>query len=94
MPFPVKQRYLVPFHIPVHEIEDGVNENGKYVHKLVNQSEKVMPDIELFRLENQLDAGVDLEEVNSKVFKTKSVTEDSIVRKYTKKKGEKVNEGE
>ena len=39
----------------------------------------------MFDLGKMLEAGVDIEEVNSKVMSTKTVNAENVVRKYTKK---------
>ena len=68
----------------VIEIEEIVNEDGEYVHQGVEQN-KNLPDSELFDLGNIIDAGIEPEEVDSKVLKASSVNADTVVRKYTKK---------
>lgn len=69
----------------IWNLEEHINEAGEYTCEYIDQGEKKLPDPELFDLKAQLKAGVDLEETNSKVFKSKSVNADTVVRKYTKK---------
>lgn len=85
MSFRARQKYVGAQFKSVTEYEDKILETGEMVSQAINQSEKVLPDPELFDLKNQIDAGVDMEEVNSKVFKTKKVDADTVVRKYTKR---------
>lgn len=74
------------------EIEDITLPTGEYVKELVNQNEKILPDPELFDLKNQINAGIELEEVNSKITRAKSVNAEKLIRKYTKKPKETTNE--
>lgn len=92
MSFRARQKYCGAQFKSVTEYEDKVLESGEMVSQPINQSEKVLPDPELFDLKNQIDAGVDMEEVNSKVFRAKTVDADKVVRKYTKKSKESVDE--
>lgn len=85
MPFRERQKLRLSFPCAVSEPELVELPSGEFVTQMVNQSEKVMPDAELFDLKNQLQAGVNLQEVNSKVLTASSVDADSVVRKYTKK---------
>ena len=89
MPFPVKSRYRSGRYIPVFQDEEKTLKNGRVITESVDQC-KVLPNPELFDLQNQIDAGVDIEEVSSKVLQPRRVDGDSIVRKYVRK--EKVNE--
>lgn len=84
MPFRERQRYSSARFVPVVEVEDKTLKNGDIVSESVDQCKK-LPDSELFDLENQLEAGVDLDEVNSKVLQSKVVDGNAIVRKYTKR---------
>lgn len=74
------------------EIEDVTLPTGEYVKQLVNQNEKILPDPELFDLKNQINAGIELEEVNSKITRAKSVNAEKLIRKYTKKTKETTDE--
>lgn len=68
--------------------EEKTLETGECVSSLVS-SVKEMPDPEMFRLKNQLAAGVNLEEVNSKVLSAKSV---DLSKVFTTTKEEVKNE--
>ena len=85
MPFRERQKLHIAFPCAVAEPELVELPTGEFIVEMVNQSEKLMPDPELFDLKNQLQAGVNLEEVNSKVMSASSVDANSVVRKYTKK---------
>lgn len=81
----------------VWTIEERINEDGEYTYEYVDLGAKKLPDPKLFDLDAQLKAGVDLEEVNSKVLSAKTVNADQVVRKYTKRtktKTEDNSEGE
>lgn len=69
----------------VMEPEQVTLESGEIVYKLKDLGQEKMPDPELFELKNQLQAGIDLEEVNSKVLRSSKVDANSVVRKYTKR---------
>lgn len=64
-----------------YEKEKKTLESGVVVDSMVDQTEIVMPDAELFGLEDQLKAGIMLEEVNSKIRKGKSVDISAIMAK-------------
>lgn len=84
MAFHRRQRYSNSTFTEVTFVEDKVNEAGKFEHKLVNQCKKKMPDIALFDLGAQLRAGIQQEEVSSKILGPKVISADSVVRKYMK----------
>lgn len=86
MSFRCRQLYKSAKYVPVYEYEEKTLESGQVISEAVNQEDKKLPDPELFSLEAQLKAGIDLEEVNSKVLKPGYIDADSVVRKYTKKK--------
>lgn len=92
MPFRTKNHYLYKISSPVMEIEDITLPTGEYIKQLVNQNEKILPDPELFDLKNQINAGIELEEVNSKITRAKSVNAEKLIRKYTKKTKETTDE--
>lgn len=69
----------------VTEPEQVTLESGEIVYKLKDLGKEKLPDPELFELQNQIEAGVDMEEVNSKVLRSSKVNADNIVRKYIKK---------
>lgn len=99
MPFPCMQKYRSAACTAVFEVEDRTLESGEVVHESVDQSKKVLPEPELFDLKNQLKAGINLEEVSSKVLGTKSIDGDKVIEKIVKrgrgrpKKTEVTNEG-
>lgn len=68
--------------------EETTLENGECVNSLVS-SAKEMPDPEMFRLKNQISAGVNMEEVNSKVLSPKTL---DLSKVFTTKKEVKNNE--
>ena len=85
MPFRLKQKYKPSFGRECFETEEHELPSGEIQTIMENQSEKTMPEPELFDLKNQLEAGIDLEEVNSKVMPNKTVNAEKVIRKYTKK---------
>lgn len=85
MPFRLKQKYKPAFGNACFESEEQELPSGEIQTIMKNQCEKTMPAPELFDLKNQLEAGIDLEEVNSKVLSSKSVNAGKVIRKYTKK---------
>ena len=86
MPFRCRQKLNLGSSKVVNALAERVLESGEYVSELEDLGKKRLPDPELFELKNQIDAGVDMEEVDSKLFSQKVVNADNIVRKYTKKK--------
>ena len=92
MPFRERQKLHLSFPGVVVSPELVELPTGEFVTEMVNQSEKLMPDPELFDLKNQLEAGIQPEEVNSKVMSASSVDANSVVRKYTKKSTSTTNE--
>lgn len=85
MPFRFKQKYNPSFGGSVYEAEETELPSGEFQTKMIDLTEKTMPEPELFDLKNQLEAGIDLEEVNSKVMPNKTVNAEKVIRKYTKK---------
>lgn len=85
MPFRMRQLFHAAVPSPVIEREEVTLPTGEVETQFNDQSDKLMPDPELFDLKNQLAAGITPEEVNSKVLSAKSVNADAVVRKYTKK---------
>lgn len=84
MSFRFRQQFHPSSSTPVMDFEQKELPSGEFVTEAVNVSDSTMPDPKLFDLKNQLDAGLNPEEVNSKVLSTKSVSAEQIVRKYTK----------
>ena len=85
MSFRIRQKYSMEFGGSVYEAEETELPSGEIQTVMVDLSEKTMPEPELFDLKNQLEAGIDIEEVNSKVLKSSSVDAGKVIRKYTKK---------
>lgn len=79
MPFRQLQKYYGGRSTVVVDFEQKTLENGNLVFQAVNQSEKSLPKRELFELENQLKAGVNLEEVNSKVIGSRFIDGDALL---------------
>lgn len=87
MSFRCRQRYSGGHCGSVISQELVTLESGELVKQSKDLTEEQMPDMELFDINNQLKAGIDLEEVNSKVMKSSKVDVDKVVRKYTKRLG-------
>lgn len=85
MPFRERQKVHLATCTPVAELEVVTTPEGEVEVQLVDQSDKQMPDPELFDLKNQLKAGIQPEEVQSTIMKSSTVSADAVVRKYTKK---------
>lgn len=85
MPFRLRQKYQPAFGNACFEPDKQELPSGEIRTIMVNQSEQTMPEPELFDLKNQLEAGIDIEEVNSKVLPSKSINAEKVIRKYTKK---------
>lgn len=94
MPFRRIQPLHLAGYVPVVEPTEVIQKNGYIEHQLEDKAEVTLPEAELFDLTNQLEAGISLEEVNSKVMATQSVDADNVVRKYTKKSTKTSIEGE
>lgn len=86
MSFRCRQRYKGAHCDSVIVQELVTLESGELVKESKDLTQEQMPDMELFDINNQLKAGIDLEEVNSKVMKSSKVDVDKVVRKYTTKK--------
>lgn len=69
----------------VMEPEQVTLESGEIVTQVKDLGKEKMPDPELFELKNQLNAGIDIEEVNSKVLRSSKVDASTVVRKYIKR---------
>lgn len=85
MPFRKIQNLHLAGYAAVYEPKEVQDKNGNIKYELENKADVVLPDAELFDITNQLEAGIDLEEVNSKVLANSTVNADNVVRKYTKK---------
>ena len=91
MAFRKVQKFVPTNSHIVYELEEKVNKNGIFIKEYARQ-DKQLPDPDMFDLKNILDAGVELEEVNSKIMNSNTVNADTVVRKYTKKTEEVKNE--
>lgn len=96
MPFPrLKVRFNRSFGSVPREVyvEDPVN---GVIQTVIEDCNKKLPDSELFEIQNQIKAGVTLDEVNTKVLgsgiDTEAVTE--VVKTVTKKKTKSANKEE
>lgn len=85
MSFRCRQKLRLASYQAVTEPESITLESGEIIQKVKDLGKEKMPDPELFDLENQLKAGIDIEEVNSKVLSSRRVDADKVVRKYTKR---------
>lgn len=85
MSFRCRQKFKLARSGPVFEVESTTLESGEIVEKLKDVTKEKLPDPELFDLKNQMKAGIEPEEVNSKIFKPSKIDGDAIVRKYTRK---------
>lgn len=97
MPFRCRQYIRLSHCTPVIAHEQTTLESGEVVTKPNDLGQEKLPDAELFDLKNQLNAGIDLEEVNSKVLKPSKVDGSKVVRKLNlkvNKPKEVNNEGE
>lgn len=80
MSFRLRQKlHAAPF-CRVTEMRDKILETGEVVHECEDLSKTKLPNPELFDLKNQLKAGVNLEEVNSKVFSSSRIAGDAVAK--------------
>lgn len=91
MSFRCRQKFRIAKCQNVVEPEQVTLESGEVVTQNKDLGKEKLPDPELFDLKNQIEAGVDMEEVNSKVLRSSKVSADSIVRKYMKKETKNVD---
>lgn len=85
MPFRCRQKFHTASISPAVEREDVTLPTGEVETQFNDISEKTLPDPELFDLKNQLDAGIEPEEVASEVLKPSTIDGSKLIRKYTKK---------
>lgn len=85
MPFRMRQVFHAAVPSLVIEREEQTLPTGEVELQFNDQSAKTLPNPELFDLKNQLNSGIQPEEVNSKVMSAKFVDAQSVIRKYTKK---------
>lgn len=81
MSFRCRQYIRLARCIPVTVHEQVTLESGEIVNESKDLGQEKLPDAELFDLKNQLKAGINLEEVNSKVLKSSRVSGRSIAKK-------------
>lgn len=97
MPFPCKARIRLAPSVPVVVLEDVTLESGELTRETVDLGKEVLPDASLFDLKNQLKAGVDLEEVSSKIVRHSRVSGKTLAQKLglteTPNNKEVTNEG-
>lgn len=86
MSFRCRQKLRLANYKPVIMYEDVTLESGEIVLQAKDLTQEKLPDPELFDINEQIKAGLDMQEVNSKVLKPSMVNADNVVRKYTKKK--------
>lgn len=79
------------FNPPVLEKVEA-NEKGLCERKLVDYSRIVLPGVETTDLRACIDAGVNLKEMNSKLFGMREVVTDLSVDTETKNEGDEANE--
>ena len=68
---------------PVFNNETKELESGEIIDVQTDATEEVMPDVDLFDLKNQINAGVIQDEVNSKVMK-RGVSLDGLSKAVSK----------
>lgn len=80
MSFRAKQRFYQPSCCAVLASESKTLETGIVEVKAVDLCKKELPKPELFDLETNIKAGVNLEEVSSKLFNSRSLSLDDMVK--------------
>lgn len=81
MSFRCRQRLRLAPSMPVIVSKDTTLESGEVIPTKEDLTKEQLPDPALFDLSNQLKAGVDLEEVNSKVVRRSKVSGKSLAQK-------------
>ena len=71
-----RQKIPMPMAFPVVMTRYEVNENNQVEEKIIDASKLVLPDVETTDLRALLDAGVDVQRVNTKVIKATQITTD------------------
>lgn len=79
-----KQKLNMANSYVIYAAESQFNKDGSMVTELVAQN-RPLPSADMFDLGEMIDAGIDQDEVSSKVIGAKSVNADNVVRKYVKK---------
>lgn len=87
MPFRCRQKYNVQVGPSVMSVESVIvdGDTGYVTPVVTDVLSKELPAPELFDLEAQMKAGITQEEVKSTIMSSNNVTEDAVIRKYTKK---------
>lgn len=86
MAFRCRQKLRLANFQPVVMYEQVTLESGEIIEQANDLTQEKLPNPELFDINNQIKAGIDMEEVNSKVLKPSIVDVNNVVRKYTKRK--------
>lgn len=81
MSFRCRQRLSIASSTPVIAIDDQALESGEIVKVSTDLCKEKLPDPELFDLNNQIKAGIDQEEVSSKVISHRRVSGKTLARK-------------
>ena len=81
MSFRCRQRLRLAPSVPVIVSKDTTLESGEVVPTKEDLTKEQLPDPALFDLQNQLKAGIDLEEVNSKVMRRSKVSGKTLAQK-------------
>lgn len=80
MSFRQRQKLRFAPFCRVVELREKTLETGEVTHENEDLSRSKLPDPELFDLKNQLKAGVNLEEVNSKVMTGSRISGDAVAK--------------
>ena len=81
MSFRCRQRLKLAPSMPVIVSKDVTLESGEVSPTKEDLTKERLPDPALFDLQNQIKAGVDLEEVNSKVMRRSKVSGKTLAQK-------------
>lgn len=81
MSFRCRQRLNIACSTPVITIDEQTLESGEIVKVSTDLGKEKMPDPKLFDINNQLKAGVDLDEVSSKVISHRRVSGKTLAQK-------------
>ena len=71
-----RQKMMMPFAFPAIQTRYQVNENNQVEELVIDGSKIKLPDVETTDLRALLDAGVDVERVNTKVLKGSQIVTD------------------
>ena len=84
MSFRCKQKFVLSPSAPIFALEDITLETGIIEQKSSNLCNKVLPEPELFNLDDNIKAGVNLKEVSSVILSSKSVSVSDVIGKEVK----------